>query len=229
MKGLEVTRSALKCIALSLLCAMLLGLTVLVWRLPKMINQQADAMRTSLIAEVSIAESDASRRLADAIAEVHAATAAADQRTGEALGIIRSTASRADEQISAMRADIDSELTGLNDSTAMFARAYSALPGDLDKRLGETNRTLAETMKPVRETAQQIDDAAPLFLDCDHNPDCLFNRYQGVSKSLEQVGGSSEAIAGDVRREADQLTKPQSFWGALRSWTLTLARIWGAL
>lgn len=33
----------------------------------------------------------------------------------------------------------------------------------------------------------QVNNSLPLFLDCEYNPDCLFNRYQGASKAFEKA------------------------------------------
>ncbi len=48
------------------------------------------------------------------------------------------------------------------------------------------------TMGKVESIVVQVDSALPLFLECDHNPDCAFNRFQGTSKAIEQ---SSMAVA----------------------------------
>jgi len=48
--------------------------------------------------------------------------------------------------------------------------------------------------------AAQADAAAPMFLDCDHNPDCLFNRYVGASKGIERASVNVVLMTADVRQ-----------------------------
>lgn len=66
------------------------------------------------------------------------------------------------------------------------------LAGRVDSRLGEVTREIKEfrmeltpAIASASSTLFQIQEAAPLFLDCDHNVDCAFNRYVGVSKAAE--------------------------------------------
>ena len=83
---------------------------------------------------------------------------------------------------------------------------------------------------PIASTASQFNDAAPLFLDCEFNEDCIFNRFQGVSKATEQtlqavakaapkIADATAKIEADIQREADAITKPkrwyQKLFGAL--------------
>ena len=155
--------------------------------------------------------SEIDKQAAELRKQINALTALASLRSQQSLDL-------ADKHATATEAVIDSQLAALNTTLSQNAAPYASLPPLLEKQLTQLNATLATSAQPIRETAQQLDDAAPLFLDCDHNPDCFFNRYQGVSKSIEKVGESSQGIAADVKREADQLTKPQTFWGQLKSW-----------
>ena len=55
------------------------------------------------------------------------------------------------------------------------------------------------------QTAQiesQISDSLPLFLDCEHNPDCLFNRYQGSAHAFERTMQAVEKAAPRVADSA---------------------------
>ncbi len=45
----------------------------------------------------------------------------------------------------------------------------------------------------------QVNDALPLYLDCDHNPDCVFNRYVGVSEGIERASLNVGQMSQDVR------------------------------
>jgi hypothetical protein len=224
---MKTFKESLKCLALAFVCALLLGGCVLIWRLPKIVNHQADATRAALLAEAHIAEVDANDRLADALshfdrqltaglAEVHLASVNADKRTGEALDIVDRFAVTANTQMSTL------------------------------------NATVADTLKPVGEVAQQVDDAAPLVLDCEFNPDCAFNRFQGVTKAVEQtalviakeapamavsvdkiaassagVAASADATGKEVAIAAKRFNAPQTKWQQFRTWLLVAARLTG--
>jgi len=94
-----------------------------------------------------------------------------------------------------------------------------ALRGDLKPALDHAGSITA-----------QVNDALPMFLDCDHNSDCMFNRYVGASRGIERaafnigkastdvsnalpmaittwqsIGGNANGIAANV----NQLTKPK--------------------
>ncbi len=42
----------------------------------------------------------------------------------------------------------------------------------------------------------------PLLLDCDHNPDCLHNRYVGTARSAEGAAVALERAAASIERTA---------------------------
>jgi hypothetical protein len=82
-----------------------------------------------------------------------------------------------------------------------------------DRRLGDTLSrvdtalatvdSLRQDLKPSLEgaaaIAAQVNGALPLYLDCDHNPDCVFNRYVGASKGLERAALNFGQMSQDVR------------------------------
>jgi hypothetical protein len=85
-----------------------------------------------------------------------------------------------------------------------LARADSAL-GVAEALDGQLQPVLAHSAG----IAAQVENGLPLFLDCDHNPDCLFNRYQGTAKAVERAAGDVSAMSVDFRRD----------WpGYLRTW-----------
>jgi len=104
-----------------------------------------------------------------------------DSRLGQALKITDSRTGQALDQVAELRADLEPAIAGL----------------------GATSTKLADI-------TAHIDDALPPFTDCAYfdafgepvggNPDCLFNRVQGVSKATEQ---SMQAIA----KAAPELTQ----------------------
>jgi hypothetical protein len=107
----------------------------------------------------------------------------------------------------------------------------------LAKETGELNISLRNVTAPAatflatnNRISAQLESAAPLYLDCDHNPDCAFNRFQGTSKSLEksaqaiaaampqltassiQIADNASAITGDVRTITHEVTKPEKWY-----------------
>lgn len=63
--------------------------------------------------------------------------------------------------------------------------------------------SLRQDLKPVIDRTAaitaQVNDALPLYLDCDHNQDCVFNRYVGVSKGVERASLNFGQMSQDVR------------------------------
>ena len=60
---------------------------------------------------------------------------------------------------------------------------------------------LRPTLRHSAAIAAQIDDSLPMFLDCDHNPDCVFNRYVGVSRGIETAATDVSGMSRDFRRD----------------------------
>lgn len=244
-KFTQTAKEALKCIALASLSLCLLGGFVLIERAPAIIHAEAEATRTMVAAQTAVAIGDANNRLADALtkadsrltgalSEIHLASVNADRRTGEALNIVR--LGMADVGVTLANAETD----------------LNHLARDTNTQMGTLNATAAATLKPVGETAQQLDDAAPLWLDCGFNPDCAFNRYQGVAKAVEKTAVVIAAAAPSMADSADKIAassvdtsaavaatgkevaiaarrfnSPQTKWQAFRMWLLTVARIAG--
>jgi hypothetical protein len=138
----------------------------------------ADALRAwaaapaRLEAQIDAARADARResgryRLA-ALAVAEKALIRADARAGEALA-----------RTDVLRADVGLQLDAANRSLAEIA----AVRRDLQPAL----EAAARTTGGVDRALGQVNDALPLFLDCDHNPDCLYNRYVGVAQSGERA------------------------------------------
>jgi hypothetical protein len=74
---------------------------------------------------------------------------------------------------------------------------------DLLERTERQLAALRGDLKPVFEHAasltKHVDDAAPLFLDCEFNQDCAFNRYVGASKGVERAAMNFGQMSADVR------------------------------
>lgn len=78
---------------------------------------------------------------------------------------------------------------------------HASWPADITGLL----RALELSMGSVEQSAKVITAAMPEFVD------------------------DAKSITRDVKREADQLTKPQGFWSSLKSWLLVIARIYAAV
>lgn len=234
---MRLLKDALVCLLLALSCSVALITAVLMWKMPKIVDaairdtgtlviaevdKQATATRQEVLAEAGRWEKDADGRLGGALAEIHGAAQNADSRTGEALQIVREASVRVDGQVSGLRADVGVQLKALNETVTM-------------------------AVTPFAESASQVDDALPLWLDCQFNPSCAFNRYVGVSVAIEKtaqsiakeapqmtlkadsIAASADSIGQSVAKEAEFLTRPQTKMQQFRSWLLVVARIWGAL
>jgi hypothetical protein len=82
-----------------------------------------------------------------------------------------------------------------------------------DRRVGDTlsrvdtalatvdslHRDLKPSLDSAAAITAQVNDALPLYLDCDHNPDCVFNRYVGVSKGFERASANVGQMSQDFR------------------------------
>jgi hypothetical protein len=122
------------------------------------------------------------------------------QATRAAL-IAEIAATRADliQQIAAARREVMAEAASIRTTT--------------DRRVGDTLArvdtavatvdSLRHDLKPSLDGAAaitaQVSDALPLYLDCDHNPDCVFNRYVGVSQGIERASANFGQMSQDVR------------------------------
>jgi methyl-accepting chemotaxis protein len=77
-------------------------------------------------------------------------------------------------------------LTRVDRLTDVSERALSEVTASVNAVSGT-----ATELRPVLENAAkitaQVNDALPMFVDCDHNPDCVYNRYVGVAQSTERA------------------------------------------
>jgi hypothetical protein len=136
--------------------------------------------RAALVAEATAARQDLNRQIA--------ATRSA------ALAL-------SDRQATAFR-------TGLLERTADFgdttSRQFGVTLSQIDTALATATSLAGELRPTLRHSAAisaQLDASLPMFLDCDHNPDCVFNRYVGVSRSAETAATDVSAMSRDFRRD----------------------------
>jgi hypothetical protein len=122
-----------------------------------------------------------------------------------------------DDQILFVRQDLQrAEEQALGEVRATRGDAVSLVEESLttaDRRVGDTLaradvalekvEEIRGDLKPVLDhagsVAKQMDETAPMFLDCEFNPDCAFNRFQGTSKAFERAAINFGQMSQDVR------------------------------
>ena len=94
---------------------------------------------------------------------------------------------RSERQSAALRADVMAEVAEIR---KMADRRLGDTLARADTALG-TMEALRRDLQPVLDNsaaiAAQVNASLPLFLDCDHNADCFFNRYVGASRGIERA------------------------------------------
>lgn len=164
-------------------CALLAALTtaaVSVARLVNAIPAEIRATRAALIVEVQGARRDLNAQ-------------------------VRGIAVRSERQVAALRSDSLAELDEIRrtadrrigDTLAHADRALDIIDG--------ARQDLKPTLQNSAAITTQVNDALPLYLDCDHNPDCAFNRYVGASKGIEQAAANFGQASADVRNAVPQM------------------------
>ncbi len=152
--------------------------TVATRALPGAVTVELQAARTAVLAEVRAARGGLASQVEAARKDL--------------LG-------RTERQVAALRRDAMGEVGQIR-STA-------------DRRMGDTLARVDVALEKVEELrgdlkpalvhaasiTRQVDDAAPLFLDCEYNPDCVFNRYVGASKGIERAAMNFGQMSTDVR------------------------------
>jgi hypothetical protein len=126
-------------------------------------------------------------------------TAARTELLQEARATRRDLLVRTERQVAGIRGDAVTQLSQIRETADRrvgdtLARADAAL---------DTVNGLRSDLKPALDhsaaIAAQVDDSLPLFLDCDHNPDCVFNRYVGASKGIEKAAANFGQMSSDFR------------------------------
>lgn len=174
--------------------------------IPQLVNRRLDSLQSEAMKRIDVATTKADKHIT-----------AVEKIAGDQL-------SEANHSIASLSRSASDELYHMNNvishSAALIASdvhvALEPLPR-VETELGRSVSFLTEdlrgTLKPIGSIASQIDSASPLFLDCDHNSSCLFNRWVGTSRAIE-------GIAIDTRRVADRISKPLGWkgrtWEALR-------------
>lgn len=101
-------------------------------------------------------------------------------------------------QVAALRTDVLGEVGQIR---AAADRRVGDTLARVDTALGEVEELrgdLKPTLEHAASVSKQVDDAAPLFLDCEFNQDCFFNRYVGASKGIERAAMNLSLMSADV-------------------------------
>ena len=176
---------------LALTCALLAASTGLVVETTILLHAATQATRGAMAAVP--AELRATRN------DLLAAVTATRQDLSSQIATARwDVLDRADKQIAALRRDTLHEVAAIRTEVV---GEVDQIRATADRRVGDTLArvdTAMATVEGVRadvkplldhagSVAKQADDVAPLFLDCQFNQDCLFNRYVGASKGIERA------------------------------------------
>jgi hypothetical protein len=105
----------------------------------------------------------------------------ADHRLRDAIQVADASRKNLDSQLTAFRRDTNGQLTAFN-------QLVCNMRFDLQPVLKATANSITKIGNVADTTNQaiaQVNDALPMFLDCDHNPDCLFNRWVTVSRAIQ--------------------------------------------
>lgn len=143
----------------------------------------------------------------------------------------------ADRRLASIQKSADGQLGKANQSIATIAQSVSselpAFSSGITQSVASVAADVHAVSGPIASTAGQVADAAPLFLDCQFNPSCAYNRFQGTSKSIERtmqtiakaapevaestikIEQHAAGVMADVHREADAITKPRHWWQKL--------------
>ncbi len=164
----------------------------------------AGALAAFRVARLAEQASQATVEAQAAIAEAAATLADARQQTrlavaGALYEISRIETHLFEEVHSVRRNEIPFALQSLDQKLDRAELILELSAARLDGQVSTFNRNLGEVLKPAAETAQRIDVASDLFLNCEQNADCLFNRYVGVSKGAERAFLNFGLMSQEVR------------------------------
>jgi hypothetical protein len=169
-------------------CALLAALTALAVSTVNVVRAVPGEIRAAQAAAAG--EVRAAR--AALIGEVRAARRDVNAQLG-------SLSARSERQVAALRIETLAEVDRIRQTADRrigdtLARADQAL-GTVEA----ARRDLKPTLENSAAITTQVNEALPLFLDCDHNPDCVFNRYVGASKGIERAAMNFGQASADVR------------------------------
>jgi hypothetical protein len=122
----------------------------------------------------------------------------------------------ADSRAASIQADLNARLLEANSTLDMQLTKTEA---DLAANMSTLNSNIATLTAPMASVMSQVNEASPLFLDCDHNSDCLFNRWVGMGRSIEKVAENGaetskniSKLTEDLSKFTNEITKPKPWY-----------------
>lgn len=173
-----------------LICGLLAALTALAVA-ATMFVRAATATVAAVPAEIRLTRA----------ALLHEADAARQDLTHQIAAARVTALALSDRQATAFRTGILAQTADFSDTAG---RRIGGTLSQIDSALATTASLESELRPTLRHSAAiaaQIDDSLPMFLDCDHNPDCVFNRYVGVSRGIETAATDVSGMSRDFRRD----------------------------
>lgn len=183
------------------------------------VDSQATGIRSDLVFIVKSEMKDTRELAAQEIGSTRTVLSAELEKTRQALsrelestraelrGIGANLTQTADNRLSSIQADLNGHL--------------SKTESDLNARLENTNSILADSVKPMKEIAVDISQSSDLFFDCDHNADCVFNRWVGMGRSAESTSESIAKISNDLSVLTHKLTEPKPWYRKVLDYTVS--------
>ena len=178
----------------------------------------------AFLAAVTVLAVDATFLLRAATATVAAIPGEVDATRRELIGVVEAARkdlttqveaarqdvlARSERQSAAVRTDVMTEVAEIR---KMADRRLGDTLARADTALG-TVEALRRDLQPILDNsaaiAAQVNASLPLFLDCDHNVDCVFNRYVGASKGIERAALNIGRMTQD---QSDALPKMLLTW-----------------
>jgi uncharacterized protein YoxC len=150
--------------------------------LERQIREQGDVTRSAAILAIDDARRDLVRETGALRRDLRAVSTE----------LIRTT----DFHLHSIERDLAGELMITNDTLA--------------RELARTNTSLdqvASLAPSIKRSTDQLADALPMFLDCEQNASCVFNRWAGLSQSLEAAGRSFRDTAPGILAATEQTSR----------------------
>ena len=177
---------------------------------------EIDATRAAVILEIRASREQISR---DALREV-----AAWRRTTD--GRLASLQATVQPESAAYLKVADQQLGAFNASVA-------ALQADVHGALGPVAPLLTDTDKAVQDLHdswdQNYDDVQGIVASSAVAITGVARAAEAVGKAAPSITASADSVANSAAKEAEQLTKPATFVGEIKSWALIAGRILGFL
>lgn len=151
-------------------------------RSPTLITAELDSTRHDLNFQLTGLRSDLTTQVSSIRTDLFSTV------NSQISGIRSDLFSPANGQITALRGVVDKQLTSSLSKIDASISLISSLKSSLDP-----------TVKNINEISKQVADASPLFLDCEFNPDCAFNRFQGTSKAIETSARDLSLMANEIQ------------------------------